>query len=98
MTSLQKYRTIAFDIDIMRAHIRLSPISGQIDAGTWFAGMVPACYRPAVGQIVEREFRRCYGQPATIDNLEYLIDEIHSAIWAEVEPVLPSLHSIPKES
>lgn len=89
--SLERFRTVAFGIEIMRDMI--APQRAAVptfDASDWLHGVVPECYRPSVLEAIERAFAPHRGEKLTRDGALAIVVEMNREIWATVAPIDPA--------
>lgn len=87
--SLDHFRTVAFGIEVMRDTIESERVTSSIEAGTWYEGVVPECYRPAAIDAMTRAFEPYRGRKLVPDTVRAFIDDLNREIWATVEPIAP---------
>ncbi len=87
--SLDRYRTVAFGIEIMLDMIKAERVNASIEAGPWFHGVVPECYRPFVVEAIARAFEPYRGLMLTEETVYATVVDINREIWATVDPIMP---------
>jgi hypothetical protein len=87
--SLERFRTVAFGLEVMKDNISISPIAGLVDATTWFQVILPECYRDPAWPIIEEVFQRHRGKRLTRVSLLVLIHELCGELAARIEPIMP---------
>lgn len=90
-TGLERFRTVAFDTEVIRGNVDFDRARGCLECGLWIDGIVPECYREQIRAVVvdvhDREFRgRKWEGAETLDEFVYRVRE---EIWARIEPVMP---------
>lgn len=104
VSSLDHFKTIAFDRTLMRGAIDIGWFSVSDPARPWvkesfgprldsWMVVVPACYRSAVvalvGPVFDRTLKNNIYRGDRGPQLDMFIDELRRAIWNNVAPVSP---------
>lgn len=84
MVSFERFRTVAFDYDIMRQSI--SRHGSALELIVWVS-MVPEVYREDVLQLVKKIGPEFLGLPLTDKTLEKFTHRLHQIIFDKLEPV-----------
>lgn len=87
--SLDRFRTVAFGIELMRQTIHMDRISQGIDVTQWFLGVVPECYRGQVTAIVASVLEMHRGERLTDARVEAYIDDLNRQLGDRLIPVDP---------